>query len=187
MKALTTAAIVAGVLLSVKALSPPTTVPAEDFDVNSYVGTWYQLADYPQFYEFFTCKDCVTAQYGLNSDGTVEVVNQALGPNNCTIKGVATTPDASEPAKLDVRFDFVPSFIPDSHKANYWILELGSVNADGLYSWSLVSDENRDSLYILSRTPTVEDDLFASLKEKLVDQEFDLSKLRVTDQSCYTN
>jgi apolipoprotein D and lipocalin family protein len=173
------------VLSFARADSPPTTVT--EFDATKYTGLWYQLADFPQFYELLTCKDCVTAQYSLNADGSVNVLNQGLGPNNCTTKGVATVPDPSKPGQLNVKFQFFPSWFPASLLPQYWILEVGPVNDEGLYSWALVSKEDRGSCYILSRTPSVDDSLMNELEQKLADQGFDLSKLRITDQSCNLN
>jgi apolipoprotein D and lipocalin family protein len=59
------------------------------FDLQSYLGTWYQVAGYA-FGPTAGAK-CVTAQYSLNADGTVKVLNTAkIGPQAIAIEGTAT-------------------------------------------------------------------------------------------------
>ncbi len=140
----TIALFLVGSMIAACMASAPKTVSSVDLD--KYYGNWYQLADYPQFYEAFGCKLCTTAQYSPNSDGTIAVLNKAfysVGGRSCITKGSARAPNAAEPAKLKVKFF-------NLFEADYWIVELGPVNDDGLYSYALVSNANKSSLYILS-------------------------------------
>jgi len=128
-----------------------------------YSGTWYELASYPQFFE----KGCrnVKATYTAK-EGYIEVFNQSIKkgkPNN--IKGKAFVVENSGNAKLKVQF-----FWP--FKGNYWIIGL----ADD-YSWALVSDPNRKTLWILSRTPKMDVVLYNSLINKLVEKGFKKEKI----------
>jgi apolipoprotein D and lipocalin family protein len=68
-------------------------------------------------------------------------------------------------ARLKVQF-----FWP--FKGNYWIIDLAND-----YSWALVSDPNRKTLWILSRTPKMDDALYNSLIEKLVARGFEKEKI----------
>jgi apolipoprotein D and lipocalin family protein len=68
-------------------------------------------------------------------------------------------------AKLKVQF-----FWP--FKGNYWIIDL----ADD-YSWAIVSDPNRKTLWILSRTQKMDNALYNSLLDKLVKRGFDKGKI----------
>lgn len=161
--------------------SPPLTVP--QLDIEKYIGRWYQLADYPQFYELATCKTCVTANYSLNDDGSMRVVNDAASkiPGiTCRIKGRAAIIDPSQPGKLSLRFNFFPSFFSDGE---YWIVEIGPENDQGQYSWAIVSQSSRKSLYILSRSPSVPHEEFLHLLSRAEEQGFDTSKLKITKQS----
>jgi apolipoprotein D and lipocalin family protein len=157
-----------------------TTVSSLDLD--RYSGLWYQIADYPQFYELVACQECVTATYSINSDRSVNIVNQALGINNCTIKGVAKGLDEKFPGELKIRFSFFPNAIPDSLLPDYWVVDLGEVNSDGKYSWAIVSNPKRSSCYVLSRSSTVSSDLSELIKGKLSSHGFDLTKLKWTNQ-----
>lgn len=179
-------AIVAAVALtfaSGEPLAPPSVV--KTYDVGSYTGKWYQIADYPQVYESF-CKECTTADYTLNSDGTIQVVNscrKAVASKPTDVNAVATIPDSTEPAKLEVKFFHL-------FKAPYWIIALGEKNAANQYSWALVSNGARESCYILSRTPTMKptdlDLVFERMAENQISNSTD--KLRFTPQAgCWGN
>jgi apolipoprotein D and lipocalin family protein len=123
------------------------------YNTTAYLGTWYQIADIKEPYEIL-CSACTRAIYGLNDNGTVAVHNECnyLKPDGPTggIYGYAI-PDAAQPAKLSVCFFGNCPSIP-----NYWIMQLGPLNKDGLYSYALVGNWDRLSLYILNREPTMD-------------------------------
>ena len=132
-------------------------------DLKRYSGTWYELASYPQFFE----RGCsnVKATY-TPKDGYIEVFNQSIKKNKANnIKGKAFVVSNSGNARLKVQF-----FWP--FKGNYWIIDLAND-----YSWALVSDPNRKTLWILSRTPKMDDALYNSLIEKLVARGFEKEKI----------
>jgi apolipoprotein D and lipocalin family protein len=158
--------LVAAVFVTIgcSAGEPKTTLTTvKQVDLQRYSGTWYELASYPQFFE----RGCsnVKATY-TPKDGYVEVFNQSIkkGKQN-DIKGKAFVVDHSGNAKLKVQF-----FWP--FKGNYWIIDL----ADD-YSWALVSDPNRKTLWILSRNPKMDEVLYNSLIAKLVSRGFDKQKI----------
>jgi apolipoprotein D and lipocalin family protein len=138
-----------------------TTIP--NVDLQRYAGTWYELASYPQFFE----KGCtnVKATYTAKK-GYIEVFNQSIkiGKAN-NIKGKAFVVGNSGNAKLKVQF-----FWP--FKGDYWIIDL----ADD-YSWALVSNPTRKTLWILSRTPNMDETLYNSLIAKLVEKGFEKEKI----------
>ena len=158
--------LVAAVFVTIgcSAGEPKTTLTTvKQVDLQRYSGMWYELASYPQFFERGCSK--VKATY-TPKDGYVEVFNQSIkkGKEN-NIKGKAFVVDHSGNAKLKVQF-----FWP--FKGNYWIIDL----ADD-YSWALVSDPNRKTLWILSRSPKMDDGLYASLIVKLVGRGFDKERI----------
>lgn len=122
--------------------------------VTEYLGLWYQMSADQIVYSTFE-KDayCCTAFYGDNGDGTLSVHNYATigAPNGSTyvIDGYAyqTKPD-TYPGQLKVVFD---SDDAAPFPAPYWILELGPVNANGLYDWAIVSDSLSAFLFVLAR------------------------------------
>jgi len=162
--------------VSVCALAPPAVV--SEYDIQSYAGFWYQIADYPQFYEF-ACKECTTAQYTLNSDKTINVQNicrKSPTSKNVTVNAKAMIKNATEPGKLTVVF---AGLFP----APYWIIALGPKNADNMYSWALVSNGQRESCYILSRTPTITDAVKNDVLAAMTKQMLDTKKLKFTTQT----
>ena len=138
-----------------------TTVPS--VDLNRYSGTWYELASYPQFFE----RGCsnVKATY-TPKDGYIEVFNESIKKNKPnSIKGKAFVVGNSGNSKLKVQF-----FWP--FKGNYWIIDLAPD-----YSWAVVSDPKRKTLWILSRSPKMEESLYTSLVTKLVNRGYDKEKI----------
>ncbi|QFT54944.1 lipocalin family protein [Microbulbifer sp. THAF38] len=127
-------------------------------DVYQYVGKWYEIARLPQIFQ--PACTAVTADYGLNDDGTLSVFNfcRILHPKYgfpISVQGTAVPLDDTN-SKLAV------SFFDGKTNGNYWVLEL-----DPAYQWSLVGDPDRSSLYILSRTP--------QLNEAIVDELLELA------------
>ena len=152
-------------------------------DLNKYQGTWFQIADYPQFYEYFFCNKCTRANYIIQSNNTVRVINQARGFNDCTIKGTAKIQDANDPGKLVIHFD---GFGSNDITAQYWVYDIGPVNNDNLYEWSIVSNENKTTCYILYRQPNMNRELYQELLNRLQKLNFNINKLKITNQeNCY--
>jgi apolipoprotein D and lipocalin family protein len=167
---------------TVNAQNLPPLPTVASLDAQKYAGLWYQIADYPQSYELAGCSDCVTAKYTLNPDKSIGVFNSATGTKNCSITGSGKNLNPSKPGELKIRFSFIPNFVPDVNLPDYWIVELGPLNAQSLYSWSIVSKPDRKDLYLLSRTPSLPADEISALKTKLINYGFDLGKLKFTNQ-----
>ena len=74
-------------------------------------------------------------------------------------------------AKLKVQF-FWPL------RGDYWIIDLAED-----YSYAVVSNPNRKYLWILSRTPKMDERLYQQILSRLKEKQFDLSKLQRTPQS----
>ena len=153
------------------ALYPPLDT-VDSVDLDRYLGKWYEIARYPNSFE----RGCVgvTAEYALLDNGQVEVVNTCVessldGPVR-TIEGTARVFDSSTNAKLKVTF-----FWP--FEGDYWILDLGEE-----YDYAVVGAPNREFLWILNRTPTMDDALYDELVAKLPDLGFDPDRLYVVPQ-----
>ncbi|HVO78258.1 MAG TPA: lipocalin family protein [Methanomassiliicoccales archaeon] len=142
-------------------------------DVNRYMGTWYEIARFPQRFE----KDLVgtTATYSLRPDGKVSVVNSghkgSLDGELKTAEGKARVVDTKTNAKLKVSF-----FWP--FEGNYWILELGEN-----YDYAMIGDESRKYLWILCRTPQMDGALYNDLVKRAKEKGFDVSKLEMVPQA----
>jgi apolipoprotein D and lipocalin family protein len=170
--------VVMAAVLSFSALAPAVSAAelqtVNFVDVNQYLGRWYEIARLPQIFQ----PGCtaVTADYSLNDDGSVKVVNfcRILDPERgfpISITGKAVPVDETN-SKLDV------SFFNGLTNGDYWILEL-----DANYQWALVGDPNRTSLYVLSRTPTLDEDVYQDLLKAAVEKHaYDISRLIRTKQ-----
>ena len=135
-------------------------------DLSRYAGRWYEIARLPNRFEK-KCADSVTATYTLRSDGKVDVVNRCRKANGeyTTAKGKAKIVDKKTNAKLKVTF-FWPFY------GDYWILDLGSN-----YEYAVVGAPNRDYLWILSRTPQLDEQLYQGLLAKMAARGFDTERI----------
>lgn len=152
---------------------PLETVPS--VDLSKYEGRWYEIAALPQRFEK-GCH-CVYAEYKQNSEGYVEVFNYCRkgGPagKEKGISGKAFPVKGSNNSKLKVQF-----FWP--FRGDYWILEL-----DPDYQHVLVGSPDRESLWILSRTPVMDDAIYNLMVQQAKSKGFPVEQLEKTDQSCY--
>ena len=142
-----------------------------DFNLSKYLGTWYEIARFDHNFE--RNMDNVIAEYVLRPDGKVDVVNS--GWRNGLYKeanGKAKQPDpVTSPAHLMVSFFLF--FYND-----YNILML-----DDDYQVSLVGSSSPDYLWILSRTPYIEDDqILNSVIKEAQRRGYDTSRLIWVDQ-----
>jgi apolipoprotein D and lipocalin family protein len=141
-------------------------------DVKRYMGTWFEIAKLPQRFEKGLVG--IKANYTLRPDGKVEVLNSGykedFNGKLKTIKGKAWVADTTTNAKLRVSF-----FWPFA--GNYWIIELGKD-----YEYAVVGDESRKYLWILSRTPQMNEALYNELLKRTQDKGFDISKLEKVPQ-----
>jgi apolipoprotein D and lipocalin family protein len=148
---------------------PPQTVPHVDLD--RYAGTWYEIASFPHRFQ----RGCAatTATYEPRNDGRITVKNRCradgLDGDVRGVDGVAWPVDDTN-ARLKVRF-----FWP--FRGDYWVLAL-----DPEYQWSVVGHPEREYLWILSRTPQIDESLYEELVEKARKQGFDVSRLERTLQ-----
>lgn len=152
------------------ALKPLKTVPA--VDISRYVGKWYEIGSIPQF--FNNGCNCTTAEYSINADGTVKVVNRCElarpGGKENLIEGKARVVKNSNNSKLEVKFAVSPW-------APYWIIELG---AD--YEYAVVSDPARGTLFVLSRTPQIDEAVYNDLLNKAKNQGLNIGRVKRTAQ-----
>jgi apolipoprotein D and lipocalin family protein len=141
-------------------------------DLKKYSGKWYEIASYPQ--RFQKGCHCTTAEYTLSDKEYVIVENRcnrdSVNGKQSYIKGKAFVDKNSDNAKLKVQF-----FWP--FKGKYWIIDL----ADD-YSYAVVSHPNKKYLWILSRTPQMNDAIYQQILSRLKEKGFDLTKLQITKQ-----
>ncbi|KAG5894325.1 hypothetical protein JTB14_004369 [Gonioctena quinquepunctata] len=91
----------------------------QNFDVERYSGKWYEAERYFAVFEFGG--KCVTADYEIDSNDTVNVVNQQISTFtgiHSSLEGRANQISRSDDAKLTVNF---PS-LPVDFDAPYWVV-----------------------------------------------------------------
>ncbi len=145
-------------------------------DLSRYVGRWFEIARLPNRFEK-KCADSVMATYALRPDGKIEVVNRCRKSSGeyTTAKGKAKIVDKKTNAKLKVTF-FWPFY------GDYWILDLGSN-----YEYAVVGDPSREYLWILSRTPRIEEALYQQLLGKMAARGFKTERMIRTSQPDQVN
>lgn len=172
------APLTAAALLAVPAAASAAPIqPVERVELSRYLGEWRQLAAIPQWFDAGCLRD-TTANYTLNPDGTVRVANRCRGPFNLpiSITGRARVANPENNAELQVTFLDIGG--PIYSGTNYVIIGL----ADD-YSWAVVTDPDRSSAFVLSRTPTQSERVLEEIRGILADNEINTCRLRVTKQT----
>ncbi|CFQ60457.1 outer membrane lipoprotein Blc [Yersinia frederiksenii] len=139
--------VLTATLLSVACgVTPPKDVKIVDnFQLPRYLGTWYEIARLDHSFE--RGLDHVTANYSLRDDGGVKVVNRGYNVKKQQWQesvGKAYFIGSPQQASLKVSF-FGPFY------GGYNVIDL-----DDEYQHALIAGPNRDYLWILSRTPTID-------------------------------
>jgi len=158
-------------LFAAVSAAAPEVVPA--VDLKRYAGRWHEIARLPNRFQ----RDCagdVTATYALRPDGKIAVLNECRAADGRTKSARGTARIASKGGpntKLKVSF-----FWPFS--GDYWIIGL-----DPDYRWALVGGPGRDYLWILSREPSMDEDLYGRVVDLAERRGYDVSRLLKTSRS----
>ena len=128
---------------------PDGVYPIHEFDLNRYLGKWYEIARLDHSFE--RGLDKVTAEYSLRDDGGVRVINRGFSNAENKWKeaeGKAYFVRGQDEGYLKVSF-LGPFY------GSYVVFELDKEN----YQYAFVSGSNTSYLWLLSRTPTVSKEL----------------------------
>jgi len=120
--------------------------PIDGFELQRYLGTWYEIARLDHSFE--RGLEQVTANYSLRDDGGVKVINKGFNPDKNKWKeaeGKAYFVGEPNIGQLKVSF-FGPFY------GGYNIIELDKEN----YQYSLVCGPNLSYLWILARDPQLD-------------------------------
>lgn len=126
----------------------------EGFNLTRYLGKWYEIArlDHP----FERNLTAVTAEYSLRDDGGITVLNSGYDPDKqrrVAAEGKAYFVDNPDQGRLKVSF-FGPFY------ASYNIIALDKQR----YSYAMVTGPSLDYLWILSRSPHLDEEIQNRLK-----------------------
>jgi apolipoprotein D and lipocalin family protein len=121
----------------------------EELDLEKYQGTWYEAYDNLFDQTFQKGGSCVRADYTINNEGTVDVLNREVNIHGDveSIVGKAYYEDGNYGGQLTVDLEGTPFPAP------YWVIELGPIVNDQ-YDYSIVSDDKQISLFVLARNVT---------------------------------
>ena len=139
----------------------------KNVDLGRYTGQWYEIARYEHRFQ----KGCVgsKATYSLRDDGKITVVNECYDKSFSgklrSVKGKAWVVDKETNARLKVSF-----FWPFA--GDYWIIDLGEN-----YDYAVVGHPGRKYLWILSRTPEMDENTYNEILTRLENQDYDTTKL----------
>ena len=139
------------------------------FDAGKYCGVWYEIARLPNWFEKGMTN--VKAQYSLNSDGTLKVVNSGVRRGKSkTITGRAWFTTRPEVGCLKVQFFFPFSTL-------YKIIYL-----DKDYSVAVVTGGDYSLLWILARKPQISQELLVKLVQYVTALGYESDDLIFTEQ-----
>jgi len=143
-------------------------------DIDKFLGTWYEVARFPHSFE----KDLVgvTATYSMREDGKIKVLNEGykftLDGEHKSATGKAKIIDPENPAHLRVSFFWI--FYSD-----YLVMELDNEN----YQWAVIGSSSPKYLWILSRTPQMEQKVLDNLKSKIKTRGYNIDNLILVEQA----
>ena len=130
--------------------------PVKGFELPRYLGTWYEVARLDHSFE--RGLNQVTATYSMKDDGGVKVINRGFSTAEQSwdeAEGKAYFVDSPDIGHLKVSF-FGPFY------GAYVVYELDTKD----YQYAFITSYNRDYLWFLSRTPTVDE----ALKKQFIEQ-----------------
>jgi apolipoprotein D and lipocalin family protein len=151
---------------------PDNIMPVDDFQINKYLGTWYEIARLDHSFEQGLTN--VTAQYSIREDGGVRVINKGFSGANQEWKvaeGRAYFVEDKNTGHLKVSF-FGPFY------GSYVIFQLDKVD----YQYAFVTSYSKKYLWLLARTPKISDELIRQFIETTRSQGFNTEELILVEQ-----
>lgn len=147
--------------------------PVKKFDINKYLGKWYEIARLDHSFERGLVK--VTAEYSLRDDGGVKVINRGFSVAENRWKeaeGKAYFVKGQDEGYLKVSF-FGPFY------GSYVVFELDKEN----YQYAFVSSNDTSYLWFLARSPNVNKELLDRFVKRSKALGFDTDSLIFVEQN----
>ncbi|MCA4024036.1 lipocalin family protein [Vibrio vulnificus] len=151
---------------------PETVKPVDEFNLQNYLGKWYEIARLDHSFEEGLTQ--VTAEYTLKDDGGVAVLNKGFLADENQWKeaeGKAYFVNGDSEGYLKVSF-FGPFY------GSYVVFALDKTD----YQYAFVSGPNTDYLWLLARTPTVDQSLIDAFVAMAKERGFDTERLIFVEQ-----
>jgi len=154
-------------------------VPVANVVLARYAGTWYEQARLPMYFQR-KCASDTTADYRLNADGTVAVVNRCRREDGGLqeAEGIARIVDGRT-STLEVRF--APAWLSwlPAVWGDYWVIALDEAD----YQWAMVGAPKADYLWILSRSPRLDPAVLQRLLAQARAMGYPVDRVATTPQS----
>jgi len=146
---------------------PDGVVAVKDFELDRYLGKWYEIARLDHSFERGLSN--ITAEYSLRDDGGVKVINSGFSKEDNEwqqAEGKAFFVDETDSGHLKVSF-FGPFY------GSYIVFELEKK----AYQYAFVSGPDTSYLWLLARTPQVDEKVTQQFVKRSQELGFDTSKL----------
>lgn len=145
--------------------------PVDNFNLEKYLGKWYEIARLDHSFERGLSR--VTAEYSRRDDGGIRVVNRGYAVNEQQwkeVEGKAFFVKEADQGYLKVSF-FGPFY------GAYIVVALDQE----AYNYALVCGPDKSYLWILARTPDLDEEIRDALTMKAAALGFDTSQLLLVD------
>ncbi len=151
---------------------PANVTPVDEFELDRYLGTWYEIARLD--HKFERGLEQVSATYSMREDGGVKVLNKGYSPSKGEwneAEGKAYFVESSDQGFLKVSF-FGPFY------GSYVVFELDKEN----YQQAYVAGPDESYLWYLSRTPTVTEQQLDAFIKRAESAGFNTEDIIIVDQ-----
>lgn len=139
----------------------------DQFDINRYLGTWYEIARLDHRFE--RGLDNISATYSSREDGGIDVMNKGWSSEDHEWKLAQGRGYPIENADIG---RFKVSFLGPFY-SSYNIIALDKIN----YSYAMVTGPNKSYFWILSRTPQMDKETLQALLQKARNYGFETDRL----------
>ena len=141
----------------------------DGFELERYVGTWYEIARLDHSFERGLSR--VTAQYTQREDGRIDVVNRGFNDAKGQWQEArAIARSIGDPTIGSLKVSFFRPFWADYH-----IIALDKAD----YQYVMVTSSTRGTLWVLARTPTLDESVLNNLLAQAEAWGYDMEKLIV--------
>ena len=144
----------------------------DQVDIQQYAGKWYEIAHLPMYFQR-QCVSDTSAKYAIKADNTISVLNSCRTASG-EMKSSEGVAYPQNQGKSQLKVSFLPKglrWLPFT-KGDYWVLRV-----DPDYKVALVGGPSTKYLWILSKTPTIDEATYHSYLQTAKQQGYDLSNL----------
>lgn len=153
--------------------------PVERIDLDRYLGTWFEIASIPQFFQRKCVRD-TRATYSAAEAALIRVENVCTRDDGGRdkIEGRARRADIDNPSKLEVTFLELFGEYRFWISGGYWVIAL-----DADYQWAVVGHPSRRFGWVLARDRRLSPTALAEIVGRIKSQGYDACEFVVTPQT----